>query len=220
VRPAAPGDIGQGYLVLKLRLDWDSRFVQANADPPLALGRSYAGLGLVSNRVLPMPEDTLVRKGSFMIARNWSRLLDTLTFNYDYNLMSFIPTRAGHKPESLPEYPTLQVTNTRVRNQDVEMEFNASADCFFRLAVSYYPELRILLDGRQVPFSETSDHFVYFRCPAGTHRVRAVGAMTPVRRVTAAISGISLVLAGLFLARDRRRTKPRSTGSGVRGFEG
>jgi hypothetical protein len=207
LKRAAPGDTGGDYMVLKLRLDWDARFVEACADPPLALGRSYAGLGLVSNRVRPMPEDTLVRKGSFIIAQNWSRLLDTLAFNYEYNLMNFIPARAGHKPESLPEFPVLKVLSTRTRNQDVEMEFDVSADCFFRLAVSYYPELRILLDNRPVPFFETSDHFVWFRCPAGTHRVRAVAAMTPVRQVTAAISGISLVLAALFLALDRRRRK-------------
>jgi len=210
-RPAAPGDTGQGCFVLKLRLDWDSRFVQANANPPLALSRSYAGLGLVSNRVLPMPEDTLVREGSFMIARDWARLLDTMSFNYDYNLVNFIPARAGNKPESLPAYPTMQVSGTRVRNQDVDMEFTVSADCFFRLAVSYYPELRIILDGKPVPHYETSDHFVYFRCPAGTHRVRATAAMTPVRQVTAVVSGLSLVLVLLFLILGGRRlTKARS----------
>jgi hypothetical protein len=210
LKRAAPGNTGGDSLVLKRRLDWDSRFVRARADPPLALGRSHAGLGLVSNRVLPLPEDTLVQKSTFMIAQNWSRLLDTLAFNYEHNQMSFIPARAGHRPESLPGLPVLKVMSTRTRNQDVEMEFDVSTDCFFRLAVSYYPELRILLDGRSVPFFETSDHFIWFPCPAGTHRVRAVAVMTPVRQVTTAVSVISLVLVGLLLARGRRRTKRRN----------
>jgi hypothetical protein len=202
-----PGEDNQTYMKLKRRLAWYDYFLVINAAPPLAMARTYTGLALVSNRVLPMPGDSLIQEGSFIIAGQWRRLLDTLTIDFAASRLSFIPARAGRLAESLPGLPAVRVLNTRTRNQDVDVEVDVSADCFFRLAVSYYPELRILLDGRPVPFLETSDHFVYFRCPAGTHRVRAAAAMTPVRRVTAAISGISLVLAALFLALDRRRRK-------------
>jgi hypothetical protein len=211
------GDANETYMKLKQRLAWYNYFLVTKADPPLAMARTYNGLALVSSRVMPMPEDSLIQEGSFMIAGQWLRLLDTLTIDNAASRLNFVPARAGRRAENLPGLPAVRVLNTRTRNQDVDLEVSVSADCFFRLAVSYYPELRILLDGRPVAFFETSDHFVYFRCPAGDHRVRAVAALTPVRQVTGAISGISLVLAALFLVMDRRRRKPRLPAAPVDG---
>ncbi|MBN2464932.1 hypothetical protein JXD38_04840 [candidate division WOR-3 bacterium] len=208
LRAAGPG--GETLLLLlKRNMDWDNRFVAARREPPLAIGRTHQGVVLAANRILPMASDTLAPDGSFVVARNWRRLLDVLELNDTTHSLNFIPVPAGERPESLPDLPALLIDSTRIRHQDVVTGFQASADCFLRMAVSYYPDLDIRLDGKPVPFYETADHFSYIRCPAGPHVLSVNARLGWLRIATLLLSLVSLPLVIVLVL--RRRT-PSGTG--------
>jgi len=200
-------DSGPFVMLLKKEMDWDDRFVAAPREPPLALGRTHQGLVLAANKVVPMAPDTVVPDHSFVVAQNWRRLLDTLQLDEANHCLNFIPALAGTSPESLPGLPALAIDSTRIRHQDVATGFRVNADCFLRLAVSYYPELLVMLDGKPVQFFETADHFTYIRCPAGSHVLNVRARLSGLRVATLFISLVSLPAVLVLLLR-RRRPKP------------
>jgi hypothetical protein len=199
-------DSGPFAMLLKKKMDWDDRFVVAEREPPLALGRTYQSLVLAASKVAPMAPDTLAPDHSFIVARNWQRLLDTLQLDEANYSLNFIPTLAGTSPESLPGLPALLIDSTRIRHQDVVTGFQVSADCYLRLAISYYPELEVLLDGKPVQFYETADHFTYIRCPAGSHVLRVRARLGGLRIATLLLSLVCLPLVIVLI--PRRRPKP------------
>jgi hypothetical protein len=198
---------GPFYMVLKREMDWEDRFVAAQREPPVAMGRTYQGLVLASSRVAPMGPDTLAADGSFIVARNWQRLLDSVKLDGTNRCLSFIPGLAGTNPESLPGLPALVIDSTRIRHQDVVTGLRVSADCFLRIAVSYYPELEVTLDGRPVQFSETADHFTWIRCPAGAHVLRVTARFGALRFASLLLSLVSLPVVLVMILR-RRRGRP------------
>jgi hypothetical protein len=199
-------DSGPFAMLLKQGMDWDDRFVVAQREPPLALGLTHQGLVLVANKVAPTAPDTLAPDHSFIAARNWQRLLDTLQLDEANHSLNFIPTLAGTSPESLPGIPALMIDSTRIRHQDVVTGFQTKTDCFLRVAVSYYPELEVLLDGKPVQFYETADHFTYIRCPAGSHVLRVRARLGGLRIATLLLSLVCLPLVIVLI--PRRRPKP------------
>jgi len=80
-----------------------------------------------------------------------------------------------------------------------------------RVAVSYYPELEFLLDGKPVPFRETADHFTCIRCPAGSHVLTVKARLGWLRTVTLLISLASLPLVVVLIL--RRRPRPAVSGT-------
>jgi hypothetical protein len=201
-------DSGPFAMLIKNGIDWDDEFVAAQREPPLALGHSNEGLVLAANRVVPMVPDTLVADHSFIVARNWQHLLDTLLLDDTNHCLNFIPAPAGTSPESLPGLPALLIDSTRIRHQDVVTGFQVNADCFLRVAVSYYPELEVRLDGKPVQFFETADHFTYIRCPAGPHVLRVKARLGGLRVATLLVSLISLPAVLVLTIMRRRKPKP------------
>lgn len=200
-------DTGPTLLLLKNEMDWDDRFMRAGREPPLALGRTNQNLLLAASRTAPMAPDTLGRKLSFIVARNWRRLLDTLQLDAATRSLNFIPVPAGSGPESLPGKPVLVIDRTRIRHPDVAAGFWAKSDCFLRIAVSYYPELEVRLDGKPVQFFETADHFTYIRCPAGPHVLSVTARLGRLRSATRLLSLISLPVVVVLILR-RKRAQP------------
>jgi hypothetical protein len=188
-------------LLMKEGLRWDDRFVKPGKRPYLVFGSTGFGPVLASNRVRPVPAESTFREGVARIAEDWKDVLDSITLDDTLAELSYIPITEQDRPESLPSRPRLEVAEASIRNQDVTVKLTTSCECFLRLAVSYYPELRVTVGGTAVQFRETKDHFIYLRCPAGAHEVRVTAPLTPIRRWTAAVSGIAaiLVLLGLIL---------------------
>ena len=198
-------DTGPSFLALKQGLEWDDRFVAAQREPPLALGLAGQGLVLAANRTAPMAPDTLVEDLSFIVARNWRQLLDAVQLDEASHRLGFIPTPAGSFHQSLPGLPELAIDSTRIRHPEVVTGFRVSADCFLRVAVSYYPELSFLLDGRPVAFFETADHFTYIRCPAGAHVLTVRTRLGALRIAMLLVSLVSLPIVLVLILRRRPR---------------
>ena len=197
--------------LVKAGVDWDTRYVEPGRRPMLAFGRTGAGLVLASLATTPMPPARLVRAGEFTIASDWRELLQTAGVDPEDNCLAAIPVPPGVPADSLPGPVSVRVGGVEVSNDRVRLRVNASGDCFLRLALSYYPELRVTLDGRVVEHRETADHFCWLRFPAGEHDIEVSAPLTPVRRWTLAFSAVALAMwvAGISVAR-----RPSGQGGG------
>jgi len=80
------------------------------------------------------------------------------------------------------------LTATRIRHPDVVTGFSTNADCFLRVAVSYYPELEVLLDGKPVRFFERPTTSPTIRCPAGSHVLQVRARLGGLRIATLLLS--------------------------------
>ncbi len=195
-------------VMTKLGITWDDRYLRQNRKPALAFGPTGASPLLASNRLLPMPRPELVPSLTLFFARNWQELLDTPEINPYTNSMSVLPVSEDARPESLPGVPALAVAETRLEHHEVRLKYRASADCFLRLAVSYYPELCVTLDGRPVEFGSTRDYFIWLRSPAGEHTLSVTAPLSPLRRALLVVSCLALLAATLLAALGNARRQP------------
>jgi hypothetical protein len=79
-------------------------------------------------------------------------------------------------------------------HEGVALGLSVSRECYARLAYSYYPELRVRIDGRETTVRETADHYLLVRLPAGRHHLLIEPRMTPLRLVTRTVSVAALIL--------------------------
>jgi hypothetical protein len=157
---------------------------------------------------MPSAPDSLAQDHTFIVVRNWRRLLDTLRLDEANHSLNFIPALAGTDAESLPGLPALEIDSTRIRHQNVVTGFRVNVDCFLRVAVSYYPELEVLLDGKTVQFFETADRVTYVRCPAGPHVLCVEARLGGPRIALLLVSLISLPAVLVLISMRRRKPKP------------
>ena len=202
------GEGGTRYAIVQTKggINWDTRRLQAQGEQQLVYGATSRSLVLASNSIRPFAPGQLVQSRSLYTAGNWEELLDSARIDTGRNRINFIPVREDERAESLPGQAAIEVIETRVRNQDVTVRLYGGSDCFLRLAVSYYPELRVLLDGKDVRFAETRDHFLYLRCPAGVHALRVCAPLTPLRWWMLVTSGLTLLLCAAVWVVPRRRS--------------
>jgi len=193
-------------LLLKDGLRWDARFVVPGKRPYLVFGASEFGTALASTSTRPMRSESVIGLRTMPIADDWQVVLDSVSVDDTLGALSFIPVTARDRAESLPGSPALKVASTAIRNQDVTIRLTVSCECFLRLAVSYYAELMVTIDGRAVQFREAKDHFIWLRCPEGTHTIRVTAPLTPIRRWTLIVSALAavMVIAGIVLPERRR----------------
>lgn len=187
-------DSGGVAVISKDGIEWDDRYLVADRNPPLLLGRTGAGLAIASNCVCPVSREQLIPTKTFLYAQDWMQLLDALQIIPSLHLLDFIPVTPEQQMETLPGLPSLEVLSTTVQHHRVSIELAAETNCFVRLALSFYPELSVRLDGRPIEFYETKDHFIWLRFPAGYHRLEVTCSLTPLRRLTLLLSATALLL--------------------------
>jgi hypothetical protein len=100
--------------------------------------------------------------------------------------------------------PEVDMLVHRVWNQRVELEMRVSAACFVRLAYSYYPHLRVEVDGLEVEPLQTGGRFIALPLEEGKHRIVLEPQLSPLRRVLLCIDVLLLVgMVGMWV-RERR----------------
>ncbi len=194
-----PSPAGDSLVFLKQGLDWEDRFLRAGMQPPLAYGRTGIGLLLCSDRLQPLPAESLVLDRTLLVASDWPELLRASDIDIARRSLAFIPVCAG-PAAAVGTEPAVLTESTAVANDRVTSRFAVSAGCFLRLALSYYPWLSVRLDGRPVAFGETRDHFIWLECPAGRHTLAVSAPLTPLRATANWLSASSLLaLAAVFV---------------------
>ena len=105
--------------------------------------------------------------------------------------------------------PAVEVLEHTVRMQRVDLKLRVSEACFARLAYSYFPHLRVTVDGREVAPLRTAGGFMAVQLEAGEHDLVLEAELSPLRRGLLAVNLLYLA-ATAFLFVDNRRRKRRS----------
>jgi hypothetical protein len=84
--------------------------------------------------------------------------------------------------KNLRTSPKANVIRHQVWNQRVELDLHVSADCFARLAYSYYPYLKVTLDGKPITPMQTAGRFIALKLSEGEHRIVLEGTLSPLRK--------------------------------------
>ena len=156
--------------------DWRELPSDMSLDPLSGVAQRIFTLGL--NDSTKLPRDTIP-----------SLSVDTIP---NRSGLGHVPRRdSGHVPGSTL---TCRFEGIRQEQELVELRFSVSADCYARLAYSYYPDLRVWDNDRPTKTWETYDHFLLIRLGAGRHVVRIEPTTSPLRRLMDRISAGALVL--------------------------
>lgn len=102
--------------------------------------------------------------------------------------------------------PEVEVLEHTVRMQRVDLKLRVSEACFARLAYSYFPHLRVTVDGREVDPLRTAGGFMAVHLEAGEHDLTLEAKLSPLRRGLLAVN-LLYMAATVFLFVDNRRRK-------------
>lgn len=195
------GEVDQALVLLKNGLLWNDRFILAERKPPLAIGKyPYISLFLASNRVKPLPLERIIPEKSFCIAEDWQNLLDEISLDHEKGNCSFIPLRIGQREDSFPgEEPVIALHRLKIDHNLISAEISANKNCFLRTAVSFYPEIKVLIDEREIPLLETKDHFIAFPFPPGQYQVKIFTEKRPIDIYPFSLSLIAILFSFLFI---------------------
>jgi hypothetical protein len=212
---------GVTYVFLKRGLTWNDTLLrrvvgktdQVASDStverqPFAIG-TFEGLSpiIVASRVVtrvalggsPARGDSWDVLYTYYVARDWAELPEAMEIDPATGVAQRIISQ--NLTDSTTAGPELKFTVTSMLQQHeiVELQLSVTGDCYARLAYSYYPELQVLVDDAPVRTWETADHFLLIRLPAGRHSIVVRPTTTRIRRATAGVSAIALMLciAGL-----------------------
>ena len=100
--------------------------------------------------------------------------------------------------------PEVDLLTHRVWNQRVELEMRVSAACYARLAYSYYPHLRVEVDGLEVEPLQTGGRFIALPLEEGEHCIVLEPRLSSLRRALLCIDVLLLVGMILVWVRERR----------------
>lgn len=99
--------------------------------------------------------------------------------------------------------PTLELINHTERNQRVEMAVKLSSKAFVRLAYSYFPHLRITVDGEEIIPFQTAGRFIALKLDRGNHVITLEPHLSGLRRILL-ILDIAILMAAVYCyARER-----------------
>lgn len=101
---------------------------------------------------------------------------------------------------------TLKVESHEMESQYVRIEYSVSASSYVQLSYSYYPYLRVLIDGTEVPAFPTSFGLIGVQSPAGAHTLEIVPYLSPLRVIIGAVNVVSILgLVALWSLSFRKR---------------
>ena len=106
--------------------------------------------------------------------------------------------------------PAVEVLEHTVRMQRVDLKLRVSEACFARLAYSYFPHLRVAVDGREVAPLRTAGGFMAVQLEAGERHLTLEAELSPLRRVLLAVNLLYLAATVvLFVGNSRRKRQLR-----------
>ena len=103
--------------------------------------------------------------------------------------------------------PAVEVLEHTVRMQRVDLKLRVSEACFARLAYSYFPHLRLTVDGREVAPLRTAGGFMAVHLEAGEHDLTLEAELSPLRRGLLAVNLLYLGATAYLFVSNRRRKR-------------
>ena len=88
----------------------------------------------------------------------------------------------------------VDVVEHYMESQYVRIEYNMSTPAYLQLSYSYYPYLRVLIDGKPVKTFATSFGLLGLESPAGAHIIEIVPYLSDLRLIVGVVNICTLIL--------------------------
>jgi hypothetical protein len=147
--------------------------------------------------------------------QNLKDIIDEMNINEDRNfchqiLLSNRATNYTILNKNTEKKSSLNLLSHITKNRLVKFHFQVDMDCFINLAYSYYPDLKITLDGRRVrEVFETALGLICIYVPGGKHTVVITPGFSKLRQVLSVFSTASFLLCVGFLLKKGRFIKSK-----------
>ena len=136
-----------------------------------------------------------------------------MSIDRESGVAAFIPILSGEGPSGHSALSgsvlTASVSNHSMESQYVRMDYELSSTAYLQLSYSYYPYLRVRIDGEEVETFPTAFGLIGLQSPAGGHNLEIVPYLSPLRRVVLAINLAALLLLALLWLLSFRRLPAR-----------
>jgi hypothetical protein len=102
---------------------------------------------------------------------------------------------APDKRVNINEGPTMfRVLSQKFSQSSLAVQYESIADGYLRLAYSYFPPNRVLIDGQRVPMMESAMGCTVVKVPAGRHTVEIKPGFSSLRKILSVPALLMLVL--------------------------
>ena len=168
---------------------------------------------MASNRLkqIDIEVDFLDMEQSYMLDHTpYSLLANQMEINYSTFTSDFLPvTMLIESMLSVKENVPLvmDIYDHQMESQYVKMQYSLSSAAYLQLSYSYYPFLRVLLDGEPVNIFPTAFGLIGLESPAGVHTIEIVPYLSPLRVFVGIVNVCTIfVLIVLWLWLPRRNS--------------
>jgi uncharacterized membrane protein len=131
---------------------------------------------IISQSIRPWPESPIITSGQYCFAGDFKELLDSTYIDLDLSIARNLWVR--NSPAQDIEYfapgrPIVRQYGLGI-NQ-AEMVVETGSECFARIPFSYYPDIKIYVNGeRSVDIYESADHFIVVKLTEGLNIINIV----------------------------------------------
>jgi hypothetical protein len=208
---------GKVFPARKKGVRWDTLGLSSSVLPVAVCAVDSSSPVLAANIVKPWPAATMTVTSGYLVPSDWRALLDSSVVDARTHTLRAIRSRDGLS-DSLPgSLPEVTVSRSSLEQQRVELDLEASHECYVRLPFSYFPTLRLLIDGRNAKVLCGADRFMFAKVPAGRHRLALVPTLSQVRRLSVALNLAAILGMVSLVCLSRRRRQARGVAEGIHG---
>jgi len=155
---------------------------------------------LASRRVEVVHLDTEFREfeqASMLTETPYSNLANEIGVDHATGTSEFLPVMDGFSfvKDIISSAPlVVDVVEHYMESQYVRIEYNVSTPAYLQLSYSYYPYLRVLIDGKPVQTFATSFGLIGLESPAGVHTIEIVPYLSHLRVIVGVVNICTLIL--------------------------
>lgn len=179
-----------------------------------------AGLGtfdnispiIVSGKINPWPESPVSLIGQYCYASDYKQLLDSTIIDTKLATASRLWTR-GAAQATIQGFESAKpiVSQFNLRQNTAQIIVETKSDCFARIPLSYYPDIKIYINGVKCPkVYESADHFMIVQLDKGVSKIDVIPCRSKIEIASLFLSGICLAAVSVVLYRERKSRKTKS----------
>jgi hypothetical protein len=164
---------------------------------------------VISGKILPWENSKIVLGNYYCYAGDYQELLDSTIINIDSATAQCFWIRNGSATnirEFIPSKPI--VSQFELRTNTAQIIVETKSDCFARIPLSYYPDIKIYVNGvRCKEVYESADHFMIVRLDKGISKIDVVPTRSGIEKGSNLLSIICLTVIAGGLFNQRRKSK-------------
>lgn len=169
---------------------------------------------IISQSIRPWPNNPIITSGQYCFAGDYQSLLDNIRLDLNLSVAHILWTRNA-PPEDIEYFVSARPI---VRQYDLginqaEMVVDTRSECFARIPFSYYPDIKVFVNGeRSGDVYESADHFIIVKLAEGMNIINIVPTRSWVEIMATLLSLVSGIAVAIGFGRgnSERRHRPIS----------